>query len=285
MQHRLQPDTADSLADAAQVAGDRFEWIGRAGWVAKGVVYALVGVLFLQIAIGSGRTDEANQAGALEAISNRPFGRTMLIITGIGLALYTVWRLFTVVLPGDWRGRALLDRLGYLVSVVVYGALLVTIVGIVRRSDMTADGNEDRMVEGIVKDLLSMQAGRTLVILAGLSTVVVGLVFARKGWTRGFRDQIAGDDGVEGTMIDRLGTVGWIARGVSVVLIGFFLIRAAWMFDPNEAAGLDDSVRQIASNPAGALLSALVGVGFIAFGAFAALSARHRILKGPRNDT
>ena len=67
-------------------------------------------------------------------------------------------------------------------------------------------------------------------------------------------------------------------------IIGAFLIRAAWTFDPDDAAGLDDSIRQLAENPFGAVLSAAVGFGFIAYGIFAALSARHRNLEGPWND-
>ena len=276
-------DDASTLEKTATAASDRFEKFGRLGWAAKGGVYALIGALFVQIAIGTPGSDEANQAGAVEAIAERPAGSILLMALGVGLALYATWRLFTVVLPGDWTGRALLDRAGYMVSVIVYASLLFTLVGILRNRGGSAE-SEDRMVEGLVKDVLAVSAGRTIVIAAGLATIVVGVVFAHKGWSRSFRDDISGDDGIEGTLIDRLGTIGWIARGVSMAIIGAFLIRAAWMFDPEEAAGLDDSVRQLAGNPLGAALAAAVGLGFVAYGAFAGISARHRDLEGPTND-
>lgn len=275
--------TSELIAEATETAGNHFQRIGYAGWIAKGAVYGLVGVLFLRIAVGASQSDEANQTGAVEAIAEKPAGAVLLAAIGMGLGLYVLWRLFTVVLPGDWTGRAALDRLGYLFSVVVYSSLLATIVGLLGNRNTAADEREDRMVEDLVKDLLSVSAGRIAVIIAGLIVVGIGIVFVRKGWNREFRSEISGDEGVEGRLIDRLGTAGWIARGISVGIIGFFLIRAAWMFDPDQAAGLDDSMRQLAGNPFGAVLSGVVGAGFIAYGAFAGLSARHRDLAGPRN--
>lgn len=277
------PDDHD-LVQAAADASDWFQTIGRAGWVAKGAVYSLIGILFIRIGFAPKGADEANQAGAIESIAERPLGRTLLVALGSGLLLYAIWRLFTVVLPGDWTGRALLDRLGYLVSAIIYFSLLLTIFGTIRSAASSADKREDRMIEALVKDVLGAPAGRTMVIVTGMVVVIIGLVFVRKGVTRSFRDQISGDDGVEGTLIDRLGTVGWIARGISMSIIGFFLMRAAWLFDPDVAAGLDDSMRQLASNRFGAALTVAVGVGFIAYGLFAGISARHRILEGPRND-
>ncbi len=275
---------SNEFEEKAEDAGERFAVLGRAGWVAKGIVYVLVGVLFFRIALGSSDSDEANQAGAVEKVADQPLGRLLLVALGFGLLLYAIWRLFTVVLPGDWTGKALLDRLGYFVSAVVYMSLLVSIADVLQRAGSNPDENEDRMIEGIVTNVLSVTAGRTLVIIGGIVVLGIGVVFGRKGVTRSFRDQMSCDDGPEGTLIDRLGTIGWIARGVSMAIIGAFLIRAAWIFDPDEAAGLDDSIRQLADNPIGAVLSAAVGVGFVAYGLFAVLSARHRTLEGPRND-
>lgn len=91
----------DDLGQAAQDAGDWFESFGRAGWVAKGLVYGLVGLLFVGIGFGPSDSDEANQAGAIESIAEQPAGRVLLIAVGAGLLLYAIWRFFTAVLPGD----------------------------------------------------------------------------------------------------------------------------------------------------------------------------------------
>lgn len=279
-------DVAAATEEAVEAASEHFEALGRAGWVAKGVVYGLLGILFIQVATSSPAEapDEANQAGAMEAVAETPLGTVLLVVLAAGLALYAIWRLFTVILPGDWTGRALLDRLGYLVSTIVYSALLFTIVGLIRTRDRAADEREDRIVEDLVKDVLSVTAGRTLVVVAGLVVIGIGAVFAHKGATLSFRSQLERCDGVEGGAIDHLGRVGWIARGISMALIGAFLIRAAQQFDPEEAAGLDDSIRQLTGSWWGVGLALVVGAGFVAFGVFCVLSARHRKLEGPTND-
>jgi len=271
------------VVGAAVEASESFEWLGRAGWVAKGIVYMAVGVLFVRIAFGA-PTSEANQAGAIESIARTPFGSVTLVVLATGLLLYAAWRLFTVILPGDWTGKALLERIGYAVSAGIYFSLLITIAGFLFDSGGDAGEREDRMVESLVNSVLSVTAGRTMIIIVGLIVVVIGLVFTRKGWTRSFREQLSGYDGLEGTVMERLGVVGWTARGASMGLVGFFLIRAAWTFDPDDAAGLDDSIRQTSEHPLGAVLAGVVGLGFIAYGIFAALSARFRNLEGPSND-
>lgn len=275
--------TTAGAEEVAEDAGDRFESIGRAGWVAKGIVYALVGVLFLSIAT-TGNSEEANQAGAIEKIAETPYGSILLFGLAVGLFLYVIWRFFTVILPGDWTGKALLDRAGYAVSALVYLSLLWTTIGFIRSGYSDSSEREDRLLEQIVKEALGVPLGRIAIVIVGLVVIGIGGVFARKGWTRSFRDDMSGARGHESTAIDHLGLIGWTARGVSMAIIGAFLIQAAWTYDPEKAAGLDDSMRQLMSNAFGAALAALVGAGFIAYGAFAVLSARHRNLEGPTND-
>lgn len=264
---------------------DRFEWIGRAGWLAKGVVYSLIGVLFLRISWLGGSDTEANQKGAVEEIAGSSFGSILLVAMAAGLALYVIWRALTVVLPGDWSGRALLDRFGYAISAITYTTVLVSIVDVLRSSaSSSGDEGEDRLIEGLVKDTLSMTAGRWIVAAAGAVVIGIGIAFVHKGWTRSFRDDISGDDGIEGTLTDRLGLVGWIARGAVMIVIGWFLGLAAYRFDPDEAAGFDDSIRQLTETGWGTGIAVAIGVGFIAFGLFSIVSARHRDLQGPTND-
>ncbi len=274
----------DRVEEAVADAGEAFEWFGRAGWVAKGLLYGLIGILFIQVAIAPFRSGEANQAGAIQAVAERPVGALLVGAIAFGLALYMVWRLCTVVLPGDWTGRALLNRIGYAVSAGAYASLLFTVIGILRRTSPGADTEEDQRVESSVRTVFDLPAGRWIVVVAGILVIGIGVAFAQKGWTRSFRGDISGDAGLESTAIDRLGTVGWIARGISMVLIGALLISAAWQFEPDEAGGLDNSIRQIADHPLGAVLAAIVGVGFIAYGGFAVVSARHQDLQGPTNQ-
>ncbi|MEZ5407499.1 MAG: DUF1206 domain-containing protein [Acidimicrobiales bacterium] len=254
--------------------------------MAKGLVYGLVGVLFIQVALqhGSGGEEEANQAGAVETVAGTSYGAVLLTVLAVGILFYVAWRLFTVVLPGDWTGKALLKRIGYAVSALVYVSLLVSTVEILLNRNQDPSSTEDRRVDGVVTDVLDLPAGRVLIIIAGLAVMVMGAAFIHTGVTGGYRESMsAGDSGIEGMAIDRLGMIGWVARGLAFFPVGFLLIRAAWTYNPDEAAGFDDSVREVASHPGGAVAATLVGLGFIAYGLFAGLSARYQRLEGPRN--
>lgn len=272
---------------AARQAASRFRRFGQIGWMAKGLVYALVGMLFIQVALehGSGGGEaEANQAGAVETVAATQYGAVLLAVLAVGIVLYVAWRAFTVVLPGDWTGMALLKRIGYAVSALVYLSLLASTVEVLAHRNQDPGATEDRRLEGLVTDVLDLPVGRVLIIVAGLVFMGVGAAFIRTGVTGGYRESMsAGEGGIEGMAIDRLGMVGWVARGLAFFPVGFFLIRAAWTYNPDEAAGFDDSVREIASHPGGAVAAGLVGLGFIAYGLFAALSARYQRLEGPRN--
>ncbi|HEV2061124.1 MAG TPA: DUF1206 domain-containing protein [Solirubrobacteraceae bacterium] len=54
-----------------------FSWFARYGLVARGVSYAIIGILALQLAIGAGGKT-TTQRGALLEIAERPFGRALL---------------------------------------------------------------------------------------------------------------------------------------------------------------------------------------------------------------
>jgi hypothetical protein len=74
-----------------------------------------------------------------------------------------------------------------------------------------------------------------------------------------------------------LGTFGITARGVVFGLIGYFLIRAAWEYDPSKARGLDGALRStVADSDTGRLLVAVCAVGLIAFGLYAFAEAAWR---------
>ena len=104
------------------VAGRRgFAWLARAGLVARGVVYGIVGILALKLAVGSGGK-ATNQRGALMTLAQEPFGQALLIATAVGLAGYATWRL---VRTGVGHGSEQNDtglRRGELVSVRREGA-------------------------------------------------------------------------------------------------------------------------------------------------------------------
>ena len=59
-------------------------------------------------------------------------------------------------------------------------------------------------------------------------------------------------------------------------LVGFFLVRAAYQYDPKEAVGLDGALAQLLRQPYGPVLLGLVAAGLLAYGFYCYVEARYR---------
>ena len=75
-----------------------------------------------------------------------------------------------------------------------------------------------------------------------------------------------------------LGLLGHVARGVVAALAGLLLGKAALDYDPQEAKGVDGTLRTIAEQPYGKALLLLAAAGLAAFGLFSLVEARYRRL-------
>jgi hypothetical protein len=256
---------------AVESAGDSFvqmpafEWLARAGFVARGAVYAIIGILAFKLAIGHGGK-LTNQQGAMRTLAHQPFGKYLLMLVAIGLAGYAMWRLFRAALgrgpEGADRG---FDRVAALGSGLAYGALCVLAVEILLGSGSSAG-------------VLGWPAGAWIVGLVGVGLVGIALYQGYRGVSQAFLD----DSKVEEmppavkTWIGRIGTVGHLARMVVFGLVGIFLIKAAVDFNPNKAVGLDGALAKVAHSAYGAYLLGIVAVGLIAFAVFSFSDARYR---------
>jgi len=254
---------------------DQFEWLARAGLVSRGVIYAIIGVLALKLALGDGGKT-TNQKGALQTIVEQPFGKTLLILTAIGLAGYAIWRL---VRAGIGHGPEATDdtkeRLAGLASGIAYGALFVTALSILLGSGGGGSGgNPDRATGGV----LDWPAGQVLVAIAGAVMIGVGLDQGYKGIKRKFLEKSKTGEMSEGVerAFTALGVLGHLARMVVFGLIGYFLIKAAIDYDPDKAVGLDGALAALGRSSYGPTVLGIVAAGLIGFAAYSVADARYR---------
>ncbi|MBK5222158.1 MAG: DUF1206 domain-containing protein [Acidimicrobiia bacterium] len=263
----------------------------RAGWLAKGVVYVMLGVLALPLAL-QGRDEgeqEVSQTGALAELASTGIGSAGLYVVAAGLALYVIWRLVSVALPAESSAKVWAMRLGYLVSAAIYAALAWTAFTLASSGGsgdggggQGSSGGQDSQVEGVTSDLMEMTGGRLLVGAVGLGVVALGILFVHRGWTAGFADELeSGSVGpVDHDHIIELGRVGWVARGVMLAPVGYFLMRAAMEFSPDDAKGLDGALREATGSTIGSLIVGFVAFGLIVYGAFCIISAPRARLTG-----
>ena len=66
--------------------------MARAGLIARGVIYILIGGVAVLVALGHS-SREADQQGALHLLAGKSYGEASLWLLGIGFAGYALWRL------------------------------------------------------------------------------------------------------------------------------------------------------------------------------------------------
>ena len=246
--------------------------------MARGVLYALVGVLALRVALlGRGQTPDRDTA--LRAIADEPFGRFLLGAIAFGLAGYALWQLARALLGGNLEGGgeddSIFKRIGYAARGVFYGALFVSTTMIVMGADEGGDKQKEDKATAYVLDL---PGGPFIVAGIGLGFVAAGLFNFYRGVTRKFREKLKlrKMSDAEDKAYTVIGVVGFVARGVVFSLIGIFLLRAAYQYDPKEAVGIDGALAELAQAAYGPFLLGFTAAGLFAFGLYSFVEARYR---------
>lgn len=264
---------------AKQATREMSPWVeplGRFGYAAKGVVYAIVGVLAAQAAFGAGGETTDTQ-GALQRIVEAPFGKVLLGIVAVGLLGYAIWRFVQAFLDTENKGsdaKGYIVRLAYAGVGIAYLALAFTAVQMLTGAG-NGGGNQE---QGWTARLLAQPFGRVLVGLVGAIIVGVGLYQLYKGVSAKFREKLRLHEmsGTEQTWATRAGQAGFAARGIVFGIIGALLIGAGLRADANEARGFDGALQTLAEQPYGPWLLGIVALGLIGYGFFCLVEARYR---------
>ncbi|WP_028804161.1 DUF1206 domain-containing protein [Streptomyces sp. 142MFCol3.1] len=252
------------------------ETAARAGLVARGVIYALVGVLALRVAFGDGGR-QADRGGALEEIASKPFGAALLWALGIGVVGMALWRLSEAVFgaAGQDGGKAG-KRLIAAARCVFYAFVAYSVLRFAAGSG--GGGSSDEQSRDVTAQVLKMPGGQWFVAVAGAGLAVAGVWIAARAVLRKYHKHLKLGEMSRRVRraVDAAGVGGGTARGVVFAAAGAFAVRAAVDYDPDKAKGLDDTLRSFADAPMGPVLLACVAAGLVLFGVFSWALARWR---------
>jgi Domain of Unknown Function (DUF1206) len=261
-------------------ARNRHDWIsvfGRVGLVAKGVSYALVGFLALEVALGKGGRATSRQ-GALATIAGHSWGKMLLVTLAIGFAAYALWRLAETIWPSGDDGflKRTAKRSGTLARAAIYAGLTYSALKIAFGSG--GQESQNAKAHQATAQVLSWDNGKWIVWVAGGALVAAGLYNAYRGLTTKFTKHwdTARMSATARRWGERIGLVGLVARAIVFGLVGAFMIKAAVEYDPREAIGLDGALQKLANQAYGSWLLGLTAAGLVAYALFCFIEARYR---------
>jgi Domain of Unknown Function (DUF1206) len=249
-------------------------WLARAGLVARGVVYGIIGVLALELALGVGGK-ATNQEGALQTIAHQSFGGLLLALLAIGLGGYALWRLIRAIVGhGAEQRDSGFERFSSLDSGIAYGILCITAIQILTSSASGSSGSPKETTGGV----LAWSGGTVIVGAAGVILIGVAVYQAYKGLAKKFLEDANTGEMSEGVEkgYTALGVFGHVARAVIFALIGYGLLKAALDYNPKEAIGLEGALRNLADASYGPLLLGAVAAGLAGFALYSIVDARYR---------
>jgi fumarate reductase subunit D len=253
----------------------------RLGYVVRGALYAVMGLLALGLTLGIGGGESTDLSGSLVFLISNPFGKLVLIAAVIGLGAYSLWGFTRAIYDPLHRGRGAggyMARLGFVSSAVSYAAIVFFALRILLGSGGAAgDGTQKSIAE-----ILTHPGGGPLTIVIGLIAILVGLGQFLEAYRATFQEDLKG---AEMTASERnaaigLGRFGMFARGVIFLVIGWFLVQAGIHHDPSQVQGFGSAFLFLLGQPFGRFLLGIVALGFVALGLHSFACARWIRLMG-----
>ena len=254
--------------------------LARLGFVARALIYGIIATVALLVAFGK-RSRPEDQQGALQTVAQQPFGHFLLAALAVGFAAFAFWCIAQAVLGEKLESKEELNvfmRVGFAALGLLYLGFCALCTAIVVGAHDASSGSSGKGETRATRIALEQPAGRYVVIAIGLGIVVGGLVLVYMTLSRKFHEELKEGqmDRSERRWYTMLGVVGYLARGIVFALVGFFVARAAWQYDPKEASGLDGALAKLAHAGYGPVLLACVAGGLLAYALFSLVEARYR---------
>src|ERR1051326_7242448 len=226
------------------------ELLERAGYVVRGVLYVVMGGLALALALGIGGT-ATDPTGTLVILTRFPAGKVFLVAVVIGLGASAIWGFVRVIFA------------------------MKLLVG-------SASAKSHDSLQANIAQVLSYPAGKWIALALGLITVGVGIAQFVEAYRAISKHDLKRAEMTEAErkVVDTLGRLGMIARGITFTLVGWFVIQGALHRDPSKVHGYGGAFLFLLGQPFGRLMLGVVALGFIALGLHSFACARWVRLMG-----
>jgi hypothetical protein len=266
---QLKDETTSSMLVAA-----------RLGYAARGLVYAVVGILSLLYALGEGG-ELTDTKGALERLGAQAFGNALLWLTAAGLACYALWSAVRAALDPEHHShdlKGVATRLGLAFAALTHGALAVYAAQAAYGTARDASNGSETWAA----KALALPFGQLLLAIGGCIAIGFGAFQLYRAAKNKPEEKLATERmSPRAQRVCRaLGRLGQVARGLVFPVIGISLVVAAVRARPSEANDMGEALRELASAPLGHVVLVVVALGLFAYGLYQAVLARYAAFPG-----
>lgn len=243
----------------------KFQWMARFGFLVRGVLYIVIGLLVF----GTGRTEDLT--GAMEYLG-RGVGHWLVALMIVGMLGYGLWRMSDAIFGMDsgtegakaWRHRAAAAASGTIYLFLAYKALRFVLLG------WTGTGGPQQNASRA----LNLPNGPLLLGIAAAIAAGAAMVQLYKAGSCSFLRHL--DDRARRPAPKWLGRIGYGARGVIFLTTAYLLARSAIDRKAGEAGGLEQAL-DLLRGPGEYALAA----GLMLFGLYSMIEARFRSIHSP----
>ncbi len=250
--------------------------IARTGLVAKGIIYAIIGILTFLAAFNMGG-QKAGKMQVLDFLEKQTFGKILLIIIALGLICYAFWRMTQAIKDPENIGddkKAKAKRIGYFISGLLYLGF-----GVIAFLDAVGSANSSSGSSGKNSSFLATDIGLVVLGIAGVVLVGIGIYqFTRINkdkFEKKFSAKALSEKKRKRTIYNSA-YFGLASRGVVFLILGFFAIKAAFTSDPNKLKTTSDVFSFLEDSSYGSWLMGIVAAGFIAYAIYTFMLAKYR---------
>lgn len=249
--------------------------IAQFGFIAKGTVYLLLGLLALLITLHTGNNsgEDADKTGVFRMVKDNFGGTWLLFLLGLGLVSYSAWRMVEAYQHISSKGKKRWQGLRYFFSGIVYLSVAVSAFRVALQSGQGGGDNQ----QDLASELLAKPFGQWLLGVAALIIAGVGVYQIYYALSEKYKKHVQKLNlhNNASRLLLGSGKLGYSARGIVWLIIAFLSIKAAINARSKDAGDTSRAVEVLQSASYGSYLLAALALGLMAYGIFNFIRARY----------
>ncbi|KAG2195641.1 hypothetical protein INT46_006311 [Mucor plumbeus] len=271
------------------------KWIGRIGFIAKGIVYGCIGVLTITNVTGAwtpnGSEGNESPQGAFLLLGGIPsIGRSILIVMAVGLVLYIIWRMWEAITGQGSdatfgkKKNFFRYRLSPFVSGLVYTAYAYYVIQMIFQTEeeQQHSASSSTFPASWTNSTLG-KAGIGILGVAFLIAFITQIINAVTGnFIKDLKTSEPGTNKYLAFSLHLLGRIGFGGRAALFgTMSGFFWDSLAQANESGNKNMVAAAISKLANSGGGRFFMVVLGVSLVIYALFAVLNAYFKYFPTP----